>query len=97
MQFTNNLDKHCDGFGKNLDKMYIHFHNKEKHKKQLIKLFIEQNITEHFYEGYRYKLRKKYILTRVDTNKLKNKYPEVYKDCLVTSRVKSTIIRTRIK
>ena len=97
MQFASNLDKHCDGFGKNLDKMYIHFHNKEKHKKQLIKIFTELNITEHYYEGYRYKLRKEYVLTRVDTNKLKNKYPEVYKQCLITSTVKPTIVRTRVK
>lgn len=97
MQYANSLDKHCDGFGKNLDRMFIHYHNKEKHKKQLIKIFTDMNITEHFYEGYRYKLRKEYVLTRVDTNKLKNRYPEVYKDCIVTSVVKPTIIRTRVK
>lgn len=97
MQFTNNLDKHCDGFGKNLDSMYIHFYNKEKHKKQLIKVFKETNITEHCYEGYRYKLRKEYVTTKIDTNKLKNKYPDTYKDCIITATVKPTIIRTKIK
>lgn len=97
MQYASNLDKHCDGFSKNLDKMYIHFHNKEKHKKQLIKIFTDLNITEHYYEGYRYRLRKEYVLSRVNTNKLKNRYPEVYKECLITSTVKPTIIRTRVK
>lgn len=97
MQFTNNLDKYCDGFSKNLDRMYIHFYNKEKHKKQLIKLFTEQNISEHYYEGYRYKLRKEYVVTRIDTNKLKRNYPDAYKNCLITSKVKATIIRTKVK
>lgn len=97
MQFTNSIDKHCDGFGKNLDSMYIHFYNKEKHKKQLIKLFNEANITEHCYEGYRYKLRKEYVTTKIDTNKLKNNFPNAYKNCIITLTVKPTIIRTRIK
>ena len=77
--------------------MYIHFYNREKHKKQLIKLFTEQNITEHYYEGYRYKLRKEYVVTKVDTNKLKRKYPDAYKNCLTTSKIKATIIRTKVK
>lgn len=97
MQFANNLDKHCDGFSKNLDRMYIHFYNKEKHKKQLIKLFTEQNITEHYYEGYRYKLRKECIVTKINTNKLKRNYPDAYKNCLTSSKVKATIVRTKVK
>lgn len=83
------IDKFCDILEK-----YPKINKQRKDLEDKITDYVKNN-NYVIRNGYKYYLRRKYIMNIVDINKLKTKYKSIYEDCLRQITIKEKLIRRK--